>query len=148
MTDLPACGEVNSGRVVCQHCGAHYVWVWNATYKVGYWHRLAESGYIWVNLLAISSCAILEMHRLNKSFFVYRNGWSGDLGKLPDALEATVARFAEAFGALPKSAIVNPTAVDVARATLAGLGLAFEVEAVGGCLLGEIWLQKPEGVAR
>ncbi len=82
---------------------------------------------------------------MSKQYITYRNGWHGDLSKLPDAMEAVVADFADRFGAMPASVAVNPAVTGLAQQALAGLSLAASVCPVGGCLLGEIWLEMPGG---
>ena len=77
-----------------------------------------------------------------KSYLVYRNGWT-DVKQFPAVLEATLARYANEHGALPKSACVNPVVELDAKEVMRDLGFSVKVRSVGGCLLCEIWLQGP-----
>jgi hypothetical protein len=85
---------------------------------------------------------------MNTAYEMYRNGTE----KLQDHLEACLQAFHERHGRLPADVVVStgrpsgsrqsdPTHAENARAALLALGLTnLPVEAIGGCLAGEVWL--------
>lgn len=74
------------------------------------------------------------------SYKVYRNGG----GPVESRIKTACQLFYRDRGTIPAGVVVNPTELQAARAACAALSLGVPVEAVGGCLIPEVWLQEPD----
>ena len=59
---------------------------------------------------------------------------------LRERIEAALAEYRGESGTTPVGIVVNPREAEAARRVVDDLGLGLEVQAVGGCLVPEVWL--------
>ena len=72
------------------------------------------------------------------TYMVYRpDAWGASL---QERIRAALDVYRRECGALPAGLVVNPREVGKARRVVADLGLKVEVNALGGCLVPEVWL--------
>ena len=85
----------------------------------------------------------------NLVYYVFRPGSTGQ--KVPnltpdEVLAWALDAFRKQFGEPPCAVVCHPTWVEAVQAALNGHGIT--VVPVGGCLVPELWLARPEPVAR
>ena len=93
--------------------------------------------------------ARLDSAKTNLVHYVFRPGSTGQ--KVPnltpdEALAWALDAFRKQFGEPPCAVVCHPTWVEAVQAALNGHGIT--VVPVGGCLVPELWLARPEPVAR
>lgn len=72
------------------------------------------------------------------TFIIYRDGGS----ELRQRIKQAVTDFYSEWAKLPTTMIVHKSEVADAQAALQALDLTLEMRGCGGCLIGEVWLQK------
>ncbi len=75
------------------------------------------------------------------NFVAYRDGG----GRIEGRIRQAVGQFYSTRGVLPVSIAVNERELDEARLAVDVLGLRLPVQALGGTLVPEVWLQEVEG---
>lgn len=74
------------------------------------------------------------------TFITYRDGTD----ELETRIKTVVGHFYQNRKRLPARIVVNKLELDAVRVAAEALALSMPVGSIGGCLIGEVWLELPE----